>query len=108
MRLSRWVALLAVLVGLGCLQVSQRNAIVLKGYALGERMQRIQTRTTDVAWLNANVIGLTSPTTLAELAQERKLKLVAWSLLAPAHVQGTPELAPALESDERLQLADGR
>ncbi len=72
MRLSRWGALIAVLVGIGCLQVSQRNAIFLKGYALGARVDRLHAQETDVSWLRASVVGLESPTHLARVAEERE------------------------------------
>lgn len=79
MRLSRWLALIAVMVGLGLLRVSQRNAVVLKGYAVGERLHRVHAKETDVTWLAAAVDGLASPTHLAQVAEDRRLKLVARS-----------------------------
>ena len=83
MPLSRWMLLIAVLVGLGCLEVAQRNAVVLKGYAVGAQTERVHTQRTEVAWLNMKVTGLSSPTRLAQIAQDRRLKLVAWSMLSP-------------------------
>lgn len=83
MKLAHWLILIGLLVGIGCLQVAQRNALFFKGYAVGERMSRLHTQETEVAWLSAEVEGLTSPTHLAQVAQERRLKLVAWSPLAP-------------------------
>ncbi len=77
MRLSRWVTLIAILVGLGCLQVSQRNAIFLKGYALGERTGHLHTQETDLSWLHASVVGLESPTHLARVAGNRGMKFEA-------------------------------
>ena len=81
MRLQQWLILVGLVVGLGCLQVAQRNAIFFKGYAVGERMHRMHARETEVAWLNAEVQALQSPTRLAHVAEERRLKLVAWSSL---------------------------
>ena len=83
MRLSRWLMLIAVVVGLGCLQVTQRNAMFLNGYAVGERLESLHTQETDVSWLRARVVGLRAPRRLAQIAQERQLKLVAWSALSP-------------------------
>ena len=83
MRLTHWLMLIGLLVGLGCLQVAQRNALLLQGYAIGERMGRVHTTETDVAWLNMRVVGLASPTRLSQVAQERRLNLVAWSTLSP-------------------------
>lgn len=82
MRLSHWIALLALTVGIGLLRVSQRNALMLQGYAVGERLQRVHAKETDVTWLTARVDGLASPTHLAQVAEERRLKLVARSTLA--------------------------
>ena len=87
MPLSRWMALIGVLVGLGCLQVAQRNAIFLKSYAVGERTHLVHTQETQVAWLGTQVTGLASPMRLAEIAEGRRLKLVAWSRLSPDQVQ---------------------
>ncbi len=81
MRLSHWIALIAVMVGIGFLRVSQRNALILKGYAVGERLQRVHAKETDVTWLTVQVDGLASPTHLAQVAEERRLKLVARSTL---------------------------
>jgi len=77
------MALVGLLVGLGCLQVAQRNAIFLKSYAVGERTHHVHTQETQVAWLSTQVTGLASPMRLAEIAEERRLKLVAWSTLSP-------------------------
>ena len=82
MGVSRWFALIAIVVGLGCLQVAQRNAILLKGYAIGTRMGSLHAQETDLSWLNAQVVGLHSPAHLARVAQERRLTFVAWSRLA--------------------------
>ena len=99
MLLSRWMTLIGIVVALGCLEVSQRNAIFLKGYALGDRLGQVHKQETDVSWLNAHVTGLTSPGRLARVAQERRLKLVAWSTLSPG---GT-----ALRAAEGNAVADG-
>ena len=82
MRVSRWFMLIAMVVGLGCLQVAQRNAILLKGYVIGTRMDSLHAEETDLSWLNAQVVGLSSPAHLARVAQERRLTFVAWSRLA--------------------------
>ena len=81
MRLTHWLMGIGVVVAIGCLQVAQRNALFLQGYAIGSRVSRLHTEQTDVAWLHARVTQLSSPTNLARAAQERQLKLVAWSTL---------------------------
>lgn len=84
MRLSRWMALIGIVVGLGCLQVAQRNAVFLQALAVGERLRDLHAQENDVSWSNAHIIGLTSPLRLAQVAEERRLKLVAWLRLPPA------------------------
>ena len=83
MRWPQWLALIGGMVGLGCLQVSQHNAVFLNAYAVGERLERVRTRQTEVARLQADVEGLASPSRLTRVAQERHLTLVAWSTLSP-------------------------
>ncbi len=95
MSLSRWLLLIAVVMGIGCLQVTQHNALFMTGYAVGERTRAVHKEEAQLAWLQADVNGLASPSPLARVAQERQLKLVAWSLL-PDHsfssVSGVSEL----------------
>ncbi|MBI3330686.1 MAG: hypothetical protein HYZ96_01080 [Candidatus Omnitrophica bacterium] len=99
MRLSHWVALIAVMVGIGFLRVSQRNALLLKGYAVGERLHRVHAKETDVTWLAATVDGLASPAHLAQVAEERRLKLVARSTLT--------DLPSRSDAQQPIQLASG-
>jgi len=84
MKLSSWAALIGLLVGLGCLQVTARNTMVLKGYAVGQRSDQLHDQETDLAWLRADVQSLRSPARLASIAEERQLKLVARETLSPA------------------------
>ncbi len=84
MQLRWWFLLIGVVVGLGCLRVAQRNAAFLKGYALGDRLERMHVRQTDVSRLRVEVTELSSPVHLARVAEARRLKLVAWSTMAPA------------------------
>lgn len=77
MRVSQQLMLIGGLAGLGCLYVGQRNALLLKGYAVGERVRQVHARETDVSWLQAQLTGLTSPARLAQAAEERQLNLVA-------------------------------
>ena len=82
MTLSRWMLLIAGMIGLGCLQVAQHNALFLQGYAVGARMKRVHAQETSVSWLQTQVAGLRSPMHLARVEQERRLQLVAWSALS--------------------------
>lgn len=102
MTLRRWLLLIAILVGIGVLSVSQHNALILSGYAIGERMHRVQLQETELAWLDARVNGLASPARLAQLARARQLELVAWSTLSPM-----PSIAHAAVP-HRLQGGEGR
>jgi hypothetical protein len=81
MRLSQWLTLIGVVAGLGCLQVAQRNALFMAGYAFGEQAHAVHTQEANLLWLNAQVVGLESPKHLSRMAQERNLQLVAWSTL---------------------------
>ncbi|OGX40318.1 MAG: hypothetical protein A3C53_03040 [Omnitrophica WOR_2 bacterium RIFCSPHIGHO2_02_FULL_68_15] len=83
MPLSRWMGLIGIVVALGCLKVSQHNALYVKGYAVGKRLAQVHQQETDLSWLRAQVTGLESPGRLARAAQDRQLKLVAWSTLSP-------------------------
>ena len=103
MRLSHWMALIAVFVAVGFLSVSQRNAIYGQGYAVGRRLHKLHAEQSDVSRLRAQVTGLEAPTRLAQLADERRLKLVAWSTLSPDRPSAWPDrpaaVAGAAEGD---------
>lgn len=101
MRLSRWWILLGVVVGLGCLQVAQRTAIVMKGYAVGERVHRVHTQQTETSLETMEVAGLSSPLHLAQVAKERRMNLVAWSAL---HQQ--PTAAPLRVASAQPETSD--
>ena len=101
MRLAHWMMLIGFVVGLGCLQVTQRNAIVLTGYSVGERLTRVHRQEADVSWLNMQVVGLTSPAHLAQITKERRLNLVARVTL-PAERPSGDASKPAV----RLAAAD--
>jgi len=100
MALSRWMILIAVLIGLGCLEVAQRSALVTSGYAVAERQRAVDERDAAVSWLNAQVIGLSSPAHLAQVAQQRRLKLVAWSTLEAVPSRSRSPVRMAALSDE--------
>ena len=105
MRLSRWLALIGVVVGVGCLQVSQRNALFMKGYAVGERARAVETQQTQVSWLRTRVVGLASPQRLGRVAQDQRLKLVAWSTLPTSNA--LQSAGPVLAKREQHTIASG-
>jgi hypothetical protein len=100
--MSRWLLLIGVLVGIGCLKVSQQNAIVFKGYAVAERVVSLQAQQTDIVWLSAQVGRLSCPTRLDQVATDRQLRLVAWSTWPPRRTPGGAAVHQAM----RVQ-ADG-
>ena len=81
MNLQRWFILVAMCLVCGTLQVAAHNAVTLKGYELGDRMERRESAQTRVRWLTTQVMSLESPVRLAEVSSRRKLGLVAWSVL---------------------------
>ena len=101
MRLSRWLILIGIMVGLGCLQVAQHNALLLKGYVVGGQIRDVHRQEADLSWLNGQVVNLSSPAHLARVAQARRLNFVAWSTLSPAPVRaGTTATPVALARSE--------
>lgn len=84
MRLTRWLAAVGLVFGLGVLQAAQRNALVLHGYAVGARMARAQAQENDIRRLSAEVAGLSSPAELARYADRKHLKFIAWTHTGPA------------------------
>jgi hypothetical protein len=106
MRLAQWMGLIGVVTGLGCLQVAQRNALFLKGYAVGEYRQRVHAKETNVSWLNARVVEMASPVRLADVAQERRLKLVARAMMTVGQggVASTPE-RQSVDGSGMIQVA---
>ncbi len=94
MKLSHWFWLVGLTVGLGCLQVAQRNAIFLTAYAIGHRIKQAHGQETRVGWLSARVTGLSAPGHLCEEAGARRLNLVAWSPLTQASPQGSLRTLP--------------
>ena len=101
MTIPRWLLLIAVMVGVGAVQVSQHNALWLQGYAVGKQTQRIHALEGDVSWLNAQVIGLASPARLADVAQERHLNLVAWATLTPRESLNRTSSASTVDSEKQ-------
>ncbi|MBI4341485.1 MAG: hypothetical protein HY598_04300 [Candidatus Omnitrophica bacterium] len=106
---TRGLVVIGLLVAVGMLKAVQRNALVLQGYALGERVERAHQEATDVSWLEARVLNLTSPDHLSEAANSRQLKLVAWSTLSPQPpLPADPVAAQEGTTADPVQLADGR
>ncbi|MDP3703521.1 MAG: hypothetical protein Q8R78_03975 [Candidatus Omnitrophota bacterium] len=87
MRYTRWLLVIAGVAGFGCLQVAQRTAIVLKGYALGERLDRVHTQLTTMSLEQVEVEGLSSPAHLAQVERDQRMNFVAWSPVRVAALQ---------------------
>lgn len=92
----------------GMLQVAQRNTVYLEGYALGDRVEKAHKEHTDVSWLEARVMRLTSPEHLSSMVQERHLNLVAWSTLTEDEARRFTDTAEPVGAHSAVQLADGR
>lgn len=107
MTFTRWLAAIGLLTGLGLLKVGQQNALLLKSYALGERVQKTHEQETELAWLNARVMSLTSPNNLSKTAEDRHMKLVAWATLNTQQLEKSAGASSPV-SNEPLQVADGR
>ena len=102
MRASRLFSLIGLVVVLGCLQVAQRTAVVMKGYGVGKRLHDMHARETDVSMLSLQITELSSPGRLARVAKDRQLKLVAWSTIA----SNKPKTLAALDVSERFDAGD--
>lgn len=107
MKLARWLTAIGVVVAVGMLQVAQKNTVYLKGYALGDRIEKAHKEQTEIGWLETRVLRLTSPEHLSDTAQERHMGLVAWSVLS-ANQARQPADATSEQTDANMQLADGQ
>lgn len=81
MPLSRWMVVIGLVMGLGCLRVTQHHAVVFKAYAVGAQTSRLHEQHNEVDWLNARIVALASPAHLGEVVEQRHLKLIARSTL---------------------------
>lgn len=94
MRLAHWFILIGILVGVGCLKVAQRTAILRGGYAVAQGEARVHAAEGDLRWTQATVVGLSGPARLSQVAQERHHELVAWTTWpASPRLAGLPEEA---------------
>lgn len=104
MSVKKWAIAIGLMAVLGCLQVAQRNALLLQGYALGHRVEQMHEDQVVLHWLQADVTRLGSPTALADAAQSHK-----WKFVAREVVPKTPTLmtVAALEPSEAGSGAAG-
>ena len=72
-----WLVALGLLLCVGFLQVFQRTAVIMKGYAVGSDIKYIHEHTTQVAWLESEVHEMHSPAHLAAFAK----RTAAWAWL---------------------------
>lgn len=84
MAIKKWTIAIGLMALLGCLQVAQRNALLLHGYALGERVEQMHEDQVVLHWLQADVTRLGSPSALADAAQAHKWKFVAREIVPKA------------------------
>ena len=78
-----WGALVASLMGLGMVQVSQQTTIWLHAYRLGEQTRTLHDLENETFWLKAQVVGLESPVSLDRAMREKRMTFVARSTVAP-------------------------
>ena len=109
MPLGRWFLLIGLMMGLGMLRVAQQNALVVSGYALGTRAERLHDQDVQMEHLRADVLELTSPVHLADVAREQRMKFVAWTSVAPvksiARLNSSEEV-PATPSPAHMVAMD--
>ncbi len=84
MQLQHWFLLIGLMVGMGMLRTAQQNALIVSGYALGDRAEQLHEQDVQMKRLRADVLELASPVHLADVARERRMKLVAWTSVQPA------------------------
>ena len=82
MRWRTGAALIAVMTVVGLLKVWQQTSVALSAYELGRRQAQAHTLENETLWLNAQVVGLRSPSSLAQAMHQQKVRLVAWSTMA--------------------------
>ena len=96
--LSRWMLLIAIMVGVGCVRVAQQTALVMEGYQVGDLLRQLCAQQGEWLWARAQMVGLQAPARLAHTMEDRQLKLVAWLRLPPVPSSiGGP--GPALRAD---------
>jgi hypothetical protein len=88
MKLKHWFFLIGLTCCMGILRVSQRQALWLASYRLGENQKNFNALKTQELWLASEVDNLRSPTELARAIKKDKKELVAWSRLDSVQLQG--------------------
>ena len=73
----RIACLIAVMVAVGWIRVTQQTGLRLRAYALGHQQLQLDRVETDTRWLKAQVVGLESPARLTQTMSERHNTLVA-------------------------------
>lgn len=77
MSFNRMAILVAVMVTVGWIRVTQQTALRLQAYALGSQDLQLHRVDTDTRWLKAQVVGLQSPARLAQTMKEKHKTFVA-------------------------------
>lgn len=77
MTTQRLAFLIALMVVVGWIRVTQHTALRLQAYALGQQHLRLQRVETDTRWLKAQVVDLQSPARLAKTMKDQHRSLVA-------------------------------
>jgi len=83
MTTQRLAGLIALMVVVGWIRVTQQTALRLQAYALGQQRLQLHRVDTDTRWLKAQVVSLQSPARLAKTMQDRHRSFVAQKSSAP-------------------------
>lgn len=77
MTTQRLAFLIALMVLVGWIRVTQQTTLRLQAYALGQQHLRLHRVETDTRWLKAQVVDLQSPARLAKTMKDQHRSLVA-------------------------------
>lgn len=83
MTFQRLAVLIAVMVAVGWIRVTQQTALRLQAYALGQQHLQLHRVETDTRWLKVQVVGLQSPARLAKTMKDQHKTFVAQKERAP-------------------------
>ena len=85
--------LVALMVAVGWIRVTQQTALRLQAYALGHQQVQVHRVDTDTRWLHAQVVGLESPARLAKVMKDRHETFVAQTRAGAALASATSATA---------------
>jgi hypothetical protein len=84
MNFKHFIFLIGLTAAMGLIRVSQKEAIWLSSYRIGENQKNIHQLESENLWLMSQVDYMRSPFQLAATVKKNKSELVAWSSLKSA------------------------